>query len=100
MKKETLEWIVGEINKLNATSNGQSVSMFIHTDIENELGVIQLKGNAKILSEVICTKMRKDEEFKRLMLSILGSYLSNNPKDKESFLIGLDQDEKYPINLN
>jgi len=46
-------------------------------------------GDARILANTIQHHMTANEEFKRFMLSMLGSYLSGNPEAEIEFLNGL-----------
>lgn len=100
MKQALRESITAKIDALEALSNGNSCSLFIHADVEEKISHMHLKGKSNILAMAFGNKMEHNEEFRRIMLSILGSYLTNNPKHKEEFLAALDMDSNHPINLN
>lgn len=95
-------WIRQEIlsllEELNTESKGVG-SLFIIGDNIDGLVQISIKGDMPVLAQAFGSRLERNDEFKRLMFSMFGSYLSNNKEDKEVFLNGLKLDNN-PINLN
>ena len=81
------------------SENGYTGTIIIHGDIDDQIAMFAAQGNMTILAQAIGNNMDSSEEFKNLMLSFVGAYLSNNPDEKDQFLGGLELDS-FPINLN
>ncbi len=71
-----------------AGSSTDSV-MFIHGDTEYQNASLSIKGDVRILANTFIHHMVNNEDFKRFVLSMVGSYLSGNPEAEKEFLNGL-----------
>lgn len=95
-------WIRQEILTLLEemhTDNSGVGSMFITGDNVDGLIQISVKGDMPVLARAFGSRLEHNDKFKRLMFAMFGSYLSNNPNDKEIFINGLKL-YSNPINLN
>ena len=85
LQKKILE-MINELNELTGNDTG---TFFISGDASDMTLSVCIKGNISILSNAICHQLDYNPEFNRILMSILGAYLSGNPEQKKIFLNGL-----------
>lgn len=94
-KEDLINDILDKITQLN--SMGNSGSMFLYGDSTDMVSVVALKGDMPTLATSFGRKMEKNQEFNRIMMSMFGSYLVNNPAQKEVFIQGI---ALSPLSMN
>ncbi|MCE5332700.1 MAG: hypothetical protein LLF95_11260 [Bacteroidales bacterium] len=92
--------IMNLVNKLiEDPTNTKDVIMYIRGDKEFETASINIKGDVQLLASTIQHHLDNNEEFKRFLLSVLGSWMAKNPIDEKMFLNGLEIAKKtFSIN--
>jgi len=63
--------------------------IFVHGDAEHQNAAFSIHGDSRLLANAIQHNLSANEEFKRFMFAMFGSYLSGNPEDEKAFLNGL-----------
>jgi hypothetical protein len=93
MTSEEKKNINSRINELmgilSPTGSITDCVMYIHGDAEHQNASFSIHGDANMLVNTIHHHMTANEEFRRFMLAMLGSYLSGNPEVEMEFLNGL-----------
>lgn len=82
--------IMNLVNKLiEDPTNTNDVVMYMRGDKEFETASINIKGDIQLMASVIQHHLDKNPAFKQFFLSVLGSWLANNPIEEKMFLNGL-----------
>ncbi|MDD4972473.1 MAG: hypothetical protein PHT07_23835 [Paludibacter sp.] len=87
--------IMNLVNKLiEDPTNTKDVVMYMRGDKEFETASINIRGDIQLMASVFQYHLDNNPAFKQLMLSILGSWLTQNPIDEKMFLNGLEMAKK------
>jgi len=69
--------------------NPVDAAMYVRGDAEFQHLTVNLQGDARVLAQAFHVHMGNNQEFKRLIFSIVGTYLSKNPQDEFEFNEGV-----------
>ena len=99
-KEQIIKEIMDAMDELKRLEPEYSGSLFVHGDAFTDQSSICLKGNAEILSAAFLSQMTNNGKFNRVIMSMFGSYLANNPEEKEKLIKGMSVLDLFPINPN
>ena len=89
-KKISDNHILALINKLTEGKDDKNAAMYIRGDAEFQEASFYIKGDFRLLAQTIQHHITANEEFKKFIFAVVGSYLVNNEQDKKEFLAGLE----------
>lgn len=89
-KKISDQHIKRLIENLTKEGDNQNAAMFVRGDSEFQEASFYIKGDIKLLASTFHHHMDNNEEFRRLILSIIGSFLAKNPEEERQFIAGLE----------
>lgn len=64
--------------------------MFLHVDREFENIMVSIQGNVQLLANGFHAHLDNNEEFRRFLTSVVGSWLVKNPEEERMFMEGLN----------
>lgn len=94
--EDKLNEIIRLVEELNRDTEGISGTLIVCADPTEEISLLTVKGNVKILSAAVIEKMRSNPQFERLMLAIMADHLVNDPEKKRMFMQGLNLTNNLP----
>lgn len=96
--------IVAKINELmielRKLDDSKSCSIFLFADPIREISKLTIQGDTQILSRGFHTNMNSNVTFNSFMKATFGSYLLDNPDQKDDFLNGLGLITDFTFNPN
>lgn len=79
------------IKKLIENPNDlQNAVLYIRGDAEYQNASVNIRGDARLVSQTIHYFLDNNEEFKRFILAVVGSWISKNPEDEKQFIAGVE----------
>jgi len=95
MEKEFQD-ILRAISDYHLTKDNMPATLFIGASTDSQVAIANFKGNPVVLAQAFGNQMERNPEFNRLMKSLFAAYLSQNPKEKEDFIRGLELAKNSP----
>ena len=86
--------IMSLINSLVDKDNEQDGIMYLRGDKEFNQATVVIKGDVNLLAQSIQHHLDNNEEFKRFILAVVGSWLSKNPTEETIFYEGVGLTKK------
>lgn len=77
------------IKTLTENKGETDAAMYLRGDSEFSNAVVNIQGDMRLLAQTIQHHITSNEDFKKFIFAIVGSYLSQNPIDETAFLEGL-----------
>lgn len=89
-KKLSDQHIMKLIEKLTEAKDDQNAAMYIRGDSEFQEASFYIKGDFRLLAQTIQHHISVNDEFKKFIFAVVGSYLSQNPIEENEFIAGLE----------
>jgi len=99
-KEQIIKEIMDMMDELKSLEPEYSASLFVNGDALTDQSSVCLKGNAEILSAAFLSQMTNNQKFNQVMMSIFGTHISNNPKEREKLIRGISILDLFPVNPN
>ena len=64
--------------------------LYIRGDVEYQNASVNIRGDARIVAQTVQHFLVSNEEFKRFILAVVGSWISKNPEDEKQFIAGVE----------
>lgn len=77
------------INTLVGPGNFNDAALYIRGDAEFQTASVNIKGDTRLLSQVLHHHIDNNEEFKRFIFATLGSYFAKNIEEEQKFNEGI-----------
>lgn len=83
--------IINLIKKLvEDPQNQKDCVLYLRGDTEFNTASLNILGDARLVSQTIQYFLDNNEEFKRFILAVVGSWISKNPEDEKQFIAGVE----------
>ena len=83
--------IINLIKKLVEDPKSQKdCVLYLRGDTEFNTASLNILGDARLVSQTIQYFLDNNEEFKRFILAVVGSWISKNPEDEKQFIAGVE----------
>lgn len=82
--------VLNLVNSLVEVNSLKDCILYIRGDAEFQNAVFVIKGNVQLVANTIIHHIDNNDEFKQLLFSTIGTYLSKNPDDEKQFYAGID----------
>ena len=99
-KEEIVNEILDNLDRLKKLDPNFTASLFLHGDASTDQITVCTKGNPEIINASFTSQLEKNPRFNQLMMSMLGAYIQNNPKEKEKLFSGMNLLELFPVSPN
>lgn len=88
-EKQNIDLDVLNLFEWLQSGDAQNCVLYLRGDKEYESASMHLKGDVMVLANTIIHIMESNPDFKRFILSVIGSWLSKNPIEEKMFQEGL-----------
>ena len=92
---EFMDQILSILQSQHEESKEGVGSLYIHGDLNNNTQATAVKGDMRIVAQVLGQRMDGDPGFRKVMMSLFGGYLISNPEAKQEFLQGLQINNNF-----